>query len=214
MEEIMRPKLIVATGNRDKIKEIREILSGIKADVLTPDDLGLDFNVVEDGNSFEENAMIKARALHKLTGGYVMADDSGLSVNALNGAPGIYSARFAGEDADYPTKIAKIQKMLDESGSNDRGAAFICAVALIFPDGKEFIVRGECTGLIHDKIQGRNGFGYDPVFYVPEYGMTTASMTRSLKNMISHRGKAVRNALKILKAETDLFGSVDDKAFK
>ncbi len=194
-------RFVLATGNTDKIREIREILSGLDLDILTMGDLGIPNDIPETGDTFEENALLKARAVHALTGGYVMADDSGLSVHALGGAPGIYSARFAGEDAGYDVKIRKIQDMLDASGSSDRSASFLCAVAVVRPDGSEFTVTGECKGLIHSKAEGDNGFGYDPVFFMPEYGMTTASMPRELKNRISHRGIALRKMAEILRKE-------------
>ncbi len=210
----MTEKFIIASNNQYKIKEIREILSGIKAEVLTPGDLGISFDVDETGSTFEENALLKARGLHRITGGYVMADDSGLSVKALDGAPGIFSARFAGEDASYRTKIEKIWEMLDECPDKDRSASFVCAVAVVLPDGNDFTVRGECHGLIHSRLEGDNGFGYDPVFYMPEYGMTTASMSREMKNSISHRGAALREMVKQLKLTTNLFNDVDGYGMK
>ncbi|MHB1452516.1 MAG: XTP/dITP diphosphatase [Saccharofermentanales bacterium] len=192
-------KFVVATGNRDKVKEIREILAGMDFEILTMGELGIQDNAPETGETFEENALIKARAVHAVTGGYVMADDSGLSVKALGGAPGIYSARFAGEDTGYDVKIQKIRDMLSASGSDDRSASFVCAIAVVRPDGSEFTVRGECDGVIHHKAEGENGFGYDPVFYMPEYNMTTASMPREIKNSISHRGIALRKMAEVLK---------------
>ncbi len=202
----MTDRFIAATNNQDKIVEIREILAGIKVRILTPKDLGIDFDVEETGNTFEENALIKASAIHDLIGGYVMADDSGLSVKALDGAPGIFSARFAGNDASYDKKIEMIWRMLDEKSDTDRSASFICAVAVIMPDKSFFTVRGECHGVIHDRLEGNNGFGYDPVFYMPEYKMTTASMSREMKNSISHRGIALRKMAEKLKQTTNLFG--------
>lgn len=194
-------KFIAATKNKDKILEIKEILQGFPLEVLSMEEAGFDEEVEENGFTFEENALIKARALHKKAGGYVMADDSGLAIDALNGAPGIYSARFAGESASYREKIQKIWTMLDEIGAKDRSARFVCAIAVIRPDGSEFTVRGECHGLIHDEILGTNGFGYDPVFYMPEFAMTTAQMTPSMKHAISHRGIALRKMTEILMQE-------------
>ncbi|MHB1485460.1 MAG: XTP/dITP diphosphatase [Saccharofermentanales bacterium] len=189
---------IAATKNKDKINEIKEILKDFPLNVISMADAGYFDEIEENGSTFEENALIKARAIHKMTGGYVMADDSGLSITALNGAPGIFSSRFAGETAGYKEKIQHIWDMLDEVKATDRSAKFICAIAVIRPDGSEFTVRGECDGIIHDKISGKNGFGYDPVFYMPEYGMTTAQMTPAMKHSISHRGKALRKMVEIL----------------
>lgn len=201
-------KFIVATKNKDKIVEIKEIVrtsftleNTIPFDVVSMEEAGFDEDIVENGATFEENALIKARAIHMKTGGYVMADDSGLSIEALGGAPGIYSARFAGETADYPTKIKKLWEMLDDTKSIDRSAKFVCAIAVVRPDGSEFTVRGECHGVIHHRIEGENGFGYDPVFFMPEYGMTTAQMPPHMKHSISHRGIALRKMMETLKAE-------------
>ena len=196
-------KFVVATGNKDKIKEIREILSGLDFDIHAMGEMGFHDDIPETGETFEENARIKARAVHAVTGGYVMADDSGLTIKALDGAPGIFSARFAGEDAGYEEKIQKIWDMLSASGSEDRSASFVCAIAVVRPDGSEFTVRGECHGVIHHRTEGENGFGYDPVFFMPEYNMTTASMPRDMKNSISHRGIALRKMAEILKSRKD-----------
>jgi len=197
-EEMTGMKFIVATKNKDKISEIKEIVKDFPFDVLSMEEAGFDDEIPENGTTFEENALIKARAIHKKTGGYVMADDSGLSVNALDGAPGIYSSRFAGENAGYKEKIQIIWDMLDEKKAKDRSAKFICAIAVIKPDGSEFTVRGECHGIIHDQAIGENGFGYDPVFFMPEYMMTTAQMTPSMKHSVSHRGIALRKMMEIL----------------
>jgi len=191
-------KFIVATKNKNKISEIKEIVKSFPFEVLSMEDAGFDDEIIEDGMTFEENAMIKARAIHQKTGGYVMADDSGLSIQALDGAPGIYSSRFAGEEASYKEKIQKIWDMLDEIKAKDRSAKFVCAIAVIKPDGSEFVVRGECHGVIHAEALGKNGFGYDPVFFIPEYGMTTAQMPPSMKHSISHRGIALRKMMEIL----------------
>ncbi|MHB8962067.1 MAG: non-canonical purine NTP pyrophosphatase, partial [Saccharofermentanales bacterium] len=158
-------KFVVATGNKDKIQEIKEILAGMDFEIYTMGELGFHGDIPETGETFEENALIKARTVHAVTGGYVMADDSGLSIKALDGAPGIYSARFAGEDAGYDVKIQKIWDMLSDSGNDDRSAFFVCAIAVVRPDGTEFTVRGECHGVIHHRTEGENGFGYDPVFF-------------------------------------------------
>ncbi|MBQ5519944.1 MAG: XTP/dITP diphosphatase [Clostridiales bacterium] len=195
-------KLILATSNKDKAREIAEILDGTPFVVTTMKEEGFDPDIVEDGKTFEENALIKARAVHELAkGAYVMADDSGLCIDALDGTPGIYSARFCGEDSTYPEKFAKIFEMLKDVPEENRTAKFVCSIAVVRPDGSEFTVRGEICGVLHEKPMGDGGFGYDPIFYVPEFGMTTAQMTKEQKNSISHRGKASRAMAEKLKAE-------------
>ncbi len=194
-------KFTVATKNKNKLSEIREILKDFPFEVVSMEDVGIEDEIEENADTFEGNALIKARTIHKKTGGYVMADDSGLCVDALDGAPGIYSARFAGENSDYNTKINKIWEMMKNSGSENRAARFVCAIAVIEPDGKEYTLRGECEGVIHDEIQGDNGFGYDPVFFVPDLGKTTAQLSPEEKNKISHRGKALAKMIELLKDE-------------
>ena len=195
-------KLILATSNKDKAREIAEILSDTPFVVTTMKEEGYDPDIVEDGKTFEENALIKARAVHALAeGAYVVADDSGLCIDALDGAPGIYSARFCGEDSTYPEKFAKIFEMLKDVPEENRTAKFVCSIAVVRPDGSEFTVRGEICGVLHEKPMGDGGFGYDPIFYVPEFGMTTAQMTKEQKNSISHRGKASRAMAEKLKAD-------------
>ena len=195
-------KLILATSNKDKAREIAEILSDTPFVVTTMKEEGYDPDIVEDGKTFEENALIKARTVHALAqNAYVMADDSGLCIDALDGAPGIYSARFCGEDSTYPEKFAKIFEMLKDVPEEKRTAKFVCSIAVVRPDGSEFTVRGEVCGVLHEKPMGDGGFGYDPIFYVPEFGMTTAQMTKEQKNSISHRGKASRAMADILRSE-------------
>lgn len=195
-------KLILATSNKDKAREIAEILSDTPFVVTTMKEEGYNPDIVEDGKTFEENALIKARTVHALAeGAYVMADDSGLCIDALDGAPGIYSARFCGEDSTYPEKFAKIFEMLKDVPEEKRTAKFVCSIAVVRPDGSEFTVRGEVCGVLHEKPMGDGGFGYDPIFYVPEFGMTTAQMTKEQKNSISHRGKASRAMAEKLKAD-------------
>ena len=185
-------RIIIATGNKDKVREINEILKGTGFDAVSMKEIGIDPDIVEDADSFEGNAFIKANTVHKLTGEYVMADDSGLCIDALNGAPGIYSSRFCGEDSTYEEKFRKIFELLKDVPEDKRTAKFVCAIAVVRPDGTSFTVRGECSGVLHEKPMGEGGFGYDPIFYVPEFGMTTAQMTKEQKNSISHRGKALR----------------------
>ena len=198
-------KLILATSNKDKAREIAEILNDTPFVVTTMKEEGYDPDIIEDGKTFEENALIKARTVHALApNAYVMADDSGLCIDALDGAPGIYSARFCGEDSTYPEKFKKIFEMLKDVPEEKRTAMFVCSIAVVRPDGSEFTVRGEVHGVLHEKPMGDGGFGYDPIFYVPEFGMTTAQMTKEQKNFISHRGKASRAMAEKLKAEVCL----------
>ncbi len=185
-------RLIIATGNEDKVREIDEILEGTGFEAISMKQAGYSPDIVEDGKTFEENALKKAMAVHELSGEYVMADDSGLCIDALDGAPGIYSARFCGEDSTYEEKFKKIFEMLADVPEEERTAQFVCAIAVVKPDGTSFTVRGECRGVLHEKPAGENGFGYDPIFYVPEFGMTTAQMDPEVKNSISHRGRALR----------------------
>ena len=185
-------RLIIATGNEDKVREIDEILEGTGLEAISMKQAGFNPDIVEDGTTFEENALKKAMAVHELSGEYVMADDSGLCIDALDGAPGIYSARFCGENSTYEEKFRKIFEMLADVPEDKRTAQFVCAIAVVKPDGTSFTVRGECRGVLHEKPVGENGFGYDPIFYVPEFGMTTAQMDPEVKNSISHRGRALR----------------------
>lgn len=185
-------RIVIATGNKDKVREINEILKGTDFDAVSMKEIGIDPEIIEDADTFEGNALIKAKTVHELTGDYVMADDSGLCIDALNGAPGIYSSRFCGEDSTYEEKFKKIFEMLKDVPEEERTAKFVCAIAVVRPDGSSFTVRGECYGVLHEKPMGEGGFGYDPIFYVPEFGMTTAQMTKDQKNSISHRGKALR----------------------
>lgn len=185
-------KLVIATGNQDKVKEINEILSGTDFTAISMKEAGVNPDIIEDGDTFEENALIKAKAVHDLLGGYVMADDSGLCIDYLDGAPGVYSARFCGENSSYEEKFKKINEMLDGAKDEERTAKFVCAIAVVRPDGTNFVVRGEICGLLLKEPVGENGFGYDPIFYVPEFGMTTAQMPLEQKNSISHRGQALK----------------------
>lgn len=185
-------RIVIATGNKDKVREINEILKDTGFDAVSMKEIGINPEIVEDADTFEGNALIKAKAVHELTGDYVMADDSGLCIDALDGAPGVYSARFCGEDSTYEEKFAKIFEMLKDVPEEKRSAQFVCAIAVVRPDGTNFTVRGECHGILHETPMGTNGFGYDPIFYVPEFGMTTAQMNPEQKHQISHRGKALR----------------------
>lgn len=185
-------KIIFATNNEGKMKEIRMILSDIGCEIMSLKEAGIHVNIVEDGNTFEENATIKAKAIMHLTGEMVLADDSGLEVDYLDKAPGIYSARFLGEDTPYDIKNHHIIERLENATENERGARFVCVIAFASPDGDIVTSRGTIEGVIGYEEKGRNGFGYDPIFYLPEYHCTTAELTPEQKNMISHRGKALK----------------------
>lgn len=193
--------VILATANSDKVQEIREILPDPAIRFLTMLEAGFTGQIVEDGRTFAENALIKARAVHRVTGGYVLADDSGLAVDRLDGAPGIYSARFAGEQADYPAKIARLRELLQSWPPEEWQASFICTIGLIRPDGSEVIARGECRGLIARESRGSNGFGYDPVFLIPDRQLTMAELAPAEKHQISHRGQALQTIAAILRQE-------------
>ena len=176
-------------------------MEGTGFEAVSMKSIGINPDIVEDADSFRGNALIKAQAVHALCKEYVIADDSGLCIDALDGAPGIYSARFCGEDSTYPEKFKKIFEMLKDVPEEKRTAKFVCSIAVVRPDGTEFTVRGEICGVLHEKPVGDGGFGYDPIFYVPEFGMTTAQMTKEQKNSISHRGKASRAMAEKLKEE-------------
>ena len=181
-------KVLAATGNKGKIREFSEILTPLGFEVVSPKDIGIDIDPEETGLTFAENALIKATAFMQASNMPVIADDSGLSVDFLNGAPGIYSARYAeGSDADRCDKLLK--NMAD---AKDRKARFISAVSLVFPDGKTLQAEGSCEGEIAFSPIGENGFGYDPIFYIAEFDITVAQMSADEKNAISHRGKALR----------------------
>ena len=195
----MKKRIIFATGNENKMKEIRMILADLGLEIVSMKEAGVFEEIEEDGMSFEENAEIKARAISRvMTNDIVLADDSGLEIDYLDKAPGIYSARFAGEDTSYDIKNRILLDRLEGVPDEERRARFVCAVAAVFPDGTVKAVRETIEGQIAHEIVGENGFGYDPIFYVPEYGCTTAEMTPELKNELSHRGKALRAMKKIL----------------
>lgn len=188
-------ELVVASNNAGKIREYRDILEPMGFQVFSQDEKQVHIEVEETGTTFEENALLKAQAVYDRTGCCVISDDSGLSVDALNGEPGIYSARYLGYDTDYNYKMEQIMKRMENVPEPARSARFVAAVAAIFPDGSEHVVLGAMEGLIAHGIYGKNGFGYDPFFYLPEYGKTSAEITEEEKNAISHRGKALRSML-------------------
>ena len=192
-------KVIFATGNEGKMKEIREILGDLDIELLSLKDAGIHADIAEDGKTFEENAQIKARAIEKLTGEIVLADDSGLEIDYLNGEPGIYSARYMGEDTSYRIKNANLIQRLEGVPDEKRTARFVCAIAAAFPDGTMKTVRATMEGRIGYEERGENGFGYDPIFYLPEYGCSSAEISMEEKNKISHRGKALRAIKDVLR---------------
>ena len=191
--------IIFATGNEHKMVEIRMILSDLGAEILSQKEAGIDVDVIEDGTTFEENALIKATKIAQEAAKYeayqdavVLADDSGLEIDHLNKEPGIYSARYAGVDTSYTIKNNMLLERLNGVPDEKRTARFVCAIAAAFPDGTVETVRGTIEGRIGYEIAGENGFGYDPIFYLPEYGCTSAELSGEEKNKISHRGKALR----------------------
>lgn len=197
-------RMIFATGNENKMVEIREILGELPLEILSMKQAGITADIVEDGNTFEENALIKAREVCKLAGEMVMADDSGLEIDYLNGEPGIYSARYMGEDTSYRIKNQNLIDRLQGVPDEQRTARFVCAIAAAFPDGREMVVRGTIEGRIGYEERGENGFGYDPIFYLPESGMSTAELSPKDKNSISHRGNALRKMKELLEKEAVL----------
>lgn len=185
-------RLIFATGNAGKMKEIRMIMADADMEILSMKEAGIQADIEENGTTYEENALIKARAVAALAGELVLADDSGLEVDWLDKEPGVHSARYMGEDTPYSIKNANIISRLEGVPEEKRTARFVCAIAAVFPDGRELTVRAAIEGRIGYEEKGDNGFGYDPIFYVPELQKTTAELTEEEKNQVSHRGKALR----------------------
>ncbi len=196
----MGHKIIVATGNAGKMREFSMILAGLGMEVISMKDAGVKAEIVEDGTTFAENAEIKARAVWEQTGDIVLADDSGLVVDYLGGEPGIYSARYLGEDTSYEIKNQVILDRLAEASEEERTARFVCAIAAVLPDGRVLHTEGAVEGVIAHAPAGNGGFGYDPIFYLPEYGMTSAELPPEEKNAVSHRGKALRAMEALLRA--------------
>lgn len=185
-------KIIFATGNKDKMREIREILGGNDVEILSMKEAGISVDIVEDGKTFEENALIKAKAVAAEADAIVMADDSGLEIDYLNKEPGVLSARYMGEDTPYTIKNKALIDRLEGVEKEKRTARFVCAIAAVFPDGSSLVTRETMEGYIGYEQEGENGFGYDPIFFLDEYGCSSATLTPEQKNEVSHRGKALR----------------------
>ncbi len=199
-------KIIFATGNEGKLREIRMILKDLDVEVFSLKEAGIHMNVEENGTTFEENARIKARAVMEQTGEVVLADDSGLEVDALDKEPGVYSARYMGHDTPYHIKNQTLIDRLEGKSGSERSARFVCVIAAAFPDGRVLTARGTMEGEIGYEERGENGFGYDPIFYLPEYGCYSGELALEVKNQLSHRGKALRlmkEELRKLKEETN-----------
>lgn len=191
--------LLFATTNAGKAREVEKMFSDLEVEIRTLKEEGIAVDIVEDGATFAENALIKAKAIAGLTDKIVLADDSGLVVDYLNGEPGIYSARYLGEDTSYDIKNKKILERMDGVPEEKRSARFVCAMAAVMPDGEVICTEGIMEGRIGYEAAGTNGFGYDPIFYLPEYGMTSGELSPDEKNAISHRGKALRQMQEALK---------------
>ena len=185
-------KVILASKNQHKLTELSAILSQLGFEIALESEYGLDIDVEETGTTFEENSFLKADAVMKASGLPVLADDSGLMVDALDGAPGVYSARY-GHKASDKERTAYLLENMKDVPEERRGAKFVCVITCLFPDGRKIVARGECPGIIARAPHGENGFGYDPVFYLPELGMTYAELPSEQKNAISHRARALQD---------------------
>lgn len=193
-----KKRLVFATGNQGKVNEFRQML-GEEYEILSMKDIGVDIEIVEDGKTFEENAVIKAKTVMQATGEMVLADDSGFEVDALNKEPGIYSARYMGEDTSYSVKNAELLRRCEGVPDEERDARFVCVIACAYPDGTIDTATGVIEGKLAHEPKGENGFGYDPIFFLPERGCTTGELPPEEKNKISHRGIAIRKMVEILK---------------
>ena len=194
-------KIVFATGNENKMIEIRMILEDLGIEILSQREAGITADVIEDGATFEENAMTKAREIAKYADAIVLADDSGLEIDYLNKEPGIYSARYMGENTSYDIKNQALLDRLDGVPDEKRTARFVCAIAAVFPDGTEEVVRGTMEGIIGHEIIGENGFGYDPIFFLPEYHCTSAQLPPEKKNELSHRGEGLRKMRVVIESK-------------
>ena len=202
--------IIFATGNKNKMIEIRMILADLGCRILSQKEAGIQADVVEDGQTFEENALIKAttianiaRKMPEYKNAVVLADDSGLEIDALNKEPGIYSARYMGEDTSYDIKNQALIDRLEGVPDEKRTARFVCAIAAALPDGSTEVVRGTMEGRIGYEITGENGFGYDPIFYLPQFGCSSAELEPEKKNELSHRGEGLRKMRKVLEEKLE-----------
>ncbi|MCR5688254.1 MAG: XTP/dITP diphosphatase [Lachnospiraceae bacterium] len=199
-------KVVFATGNENKLKEIRQITEGMDIEIVSMKDAGFYADVEETGTTFEENAFLKASAIAKKSGLPTLADDSGLEIDYLGKEPGIYSSRYMGEDTPYPVKNAELLRRMEGVADEDRTARFVCAVCYVRPDGTSETVRATMEGIVAHAPAGANGFGYDPIFYLPDRGCTSAELPSEEKNAISHRGKALRMMREILEKEPQVAG--------
>ncbi|HWP90589.1 MAG TPA: XTP/dITP diphosphatase [Thermodesulfobacteriota bacterium] len=197
----MIKEIVLATKNRGKIKEFSDLLSPVFGRIISLREFNNIPEIVEDGETFSENALKKARVISKLTQKITLADDSGLEVDALGGRPGVFSSRYAGENAGDEENINKLLREL--KGEANRNARFVCCLALVFPDGREITVEGRCEGVIVEDPRGEGGFGYDPVFYLPELNKTMAELTLEEKNLVSHRSRAVNALIMYLNGQKD-----------
>ncbi len=195
-----KPRLLIATHNRGKIREYKNLLEGIPFQLVGLDDVGISHDIEETGHTFSENAILKAQAYSRESGLPTLADDSGLEVDALSGEPGVYSSRYAGPDAGDPERIAFLLQKLAQSGSPLRTARFRCVIALAKPTGETVTAGGACEGVIIDTPRGSGGFGYDPIFFLPDKGCTMAELPSAVKNQISHRARAAHVARELLLA--------------
>ena len=185
-------RIIFATGNEGKMREIRMIMADLGMEILSMKEAGLSADVTENGTTFEENALIKAKAIAALCDDLVLADDSGLEIDALNKEPGVYSARYLGEDTSYHVKNKNLIDRLEGVPEEERTARFVCSIAAVMPNGEAYVEKAAMEGRIGYEERGENGFGYDPIFVLPEFGKTTAELSPEEKNQLSHRGKALR----------------------
>ena len=195
-------RIIIATKNKGKMREFSRILADTGIEVLSQEEAEVDIDVLETGTTFSENAYIKAKAVCDATGTVAVADDSGLAVEALSGAPGVYSARYGGESLNYNDKIAKLLNEIESKGTDNRNAKFVCAICACFPNGESFTVTGECHGTIGYEQRGNNGFGYDPIFMVGSKSFSEISDNE--KDEISHRGIALRKFIRIFNEYIDM----------
>ena len=191
-------QIVFATGNKDKLREIREIMADMDVEIVSMKEAGISIDIVEDGTTFAENAVIKAKAIAEHTDAIVLADDSGLEIDYLDKAPGVYSARFMGEDTSYTIKNQALLDKLEGVPKEERIARFVCAIAAVLPDKSVLTAVETMEGYIGYEAAGENGFGYDPIFFLDEFGCSSATLSPEQKNAVSHRGKALRTMKEVL----------------